>query len=114
MENFKSNVEALEKTMTDKWKLAKSILELCTEENDFEKWYKSEIQTTLMYEELGLSIPPEHLSSADMLKERIDDLKRKAFNYLRMYVNDEGDKPLEKAIEITKRYNEAIALWLKY
>lgn len=112
-EIIKNTIKILKQKADDRWKEAEEILKLCTKENEFTTT-NDEIRVAITYEELCIPIPSEYVPSGQLLKGRIDDLRREAFNYLRMYVNDEGNEPLEKAIELTKRYNEAMGLWIKY
>lgn len=114
MEKFESDLKSLEKNANDKWNRAVEILKLCTDESEFTSWNDRDLQLTIVYEELGIMMRPGHPTSSQMLKNKIDDLRRVAFNYLRMHVNEEGENPLEKAIDTTNRYNKAMELWLKY
>ena len=95
---------------TKSWDEVKPILDLCNVETEY-TWNDNELAMTMAYENLGLKLPYGHPTSDQMIYERIQDLRRTAFNYLRMHVNEEGENPLDKAIEYTDRYNKAMRLW---
>ena len=109
---FESDLNTLNKITNDRWDELTPILQYCTKENEY-VYSDKEIQLTIMYEELLLPLPIGHPSSRQMIFDRIQDIRREAFNYLRMHVNGEGEDSLNKAIELTENYNKAMELYFK-